>query len=80
MSGSNSKYHRGFDPEFKREMVKLIEELGKSPVEEAKDVGVTPTSVRRWVRQYGTKEMLPGKVNFIQLMKKFRKRDSESKS
>jgi hypothetical protein len=28
-----SKYHKQFDPEYKREMVRLVEELGKSPAE-----------------------------------------------
>lgn len=60
---SESKYHKKFDPEYKKEMVRLIEELGKSPVEVAKDIGVTSQSVRRWVQQYGThgNTAFPGK-------------------
>ena len=41
-----SKYHKQFDPEYKREMVSLVEELGKSPADVARDIGVTATSVR----------------------------------
>ncbi len=60
---SENKYHRRFDPEYKKDIVRLVEELGKSPAEVAKDIGVTPTSVRRWVLQYGThgSAAFPGK-------------------
>jgi len=46
-------------------MVRLVEELGKSPAEVAKGIGVTPTSVRRWVKQYGNQgeAAFPGKGN-----------------
>jgi transposase-like protein len=30
---SESKFHEKFDPEFKKEIVRLVEELGRSPVE-----------------------------------------------
>lgn len=62
---SGSKYHKQFDPEYKKEMVRLVEELGRSPVDVAKDIGVTATSVRRWVKQYGSQGQasFPGKGN-----------------
>ena len=60
---SESKYHKRFDPEYKKEIVRLVEELGKSPVEVAKDINVSTQSVRRWVKQYGThgSDAFPGK-------------------
>ena len=60
---STSKFHKRFDPEYKKEIVRLVEELGKSPVKVAKDIDVTPTTVRRWVQQYGTNgnTAFPGK-------------------
>ncbi len=60
---TENKYSKRFDPEFKKEMVRLVEELGKSPVEVAKDIDVSPTSVRRWIKEYGTSgdAAFPGK-------------------
>jgi transposase len=60
---SKSKFHKRFEPEFKKEMVRLVEELGRSPVEVAKDIDVSTTTVRRWIKEYGTKGNLafPGK-------------------
>lgn len=74
---SGSKYHKQFDPEYKKEMVRLVEELGKSPVKVAKDIGVTATSVRRWVKQYGSqgKDSFPGKGNLHPADEEARKRD-----
>ena len=74
---SGSKYHKQFDPEYKKEMVRLVEELGKSPVKVAKDIGVTATSVRRWVKQYGSqgKDSFPGKGNLHPADEEVRKRD-----
>lgn len=34
---SESKFHKRFDPEYKQEIVRLVEELGKSPSEVARD-------------------------------------------
>ena len=42
---------RRFTPEFKAEAVKLVRESGKSAHTVAKDLGIVPTVVRRWVRQ-----------------------------
>ncbi len=59
MSSNNKK----FTEDYKKEMVKLVTELGKKPSEVAKDIGVTPVSVRRWVRQYSIHgdDAFPGK-------------------
>ena len=74
---SGNKYHKQFDPEYKKEMARLVEELGKSPVKVAKDIGVTATSVRRWVKQYGSqgKDSFPGKGNLHPADDEVRKRD-----
>lgn len=54
-----------FTDDYKKEIVKLITELGKKPVDVAKDIGVTATSVRRWVKQYSDhgEAAFPGKGN-----------------
>ena len=40
-----------FNREYKEEIVRLITELGKKPSEVAEDIGVSATTVRRWVNQ-----------------------------
>ncbi|MGI6448907.1 MAG: IS3 family transposase [Desulfitobacteriia bacterium] len=52
-----------FTEDYKKEIVRLITELGKKPVDVARDIGVTATSVRRWVRQFSEhgENAFPGK-------------------
>ena len=38
-----------FTPEYKEEIIKLVTERRKKMSEVAKDIGVTPTSIRRWI-------------------------------
>jgi transposase len=53
-----------FTKEYKQEIVRLITELDKNPTV-AKDIGVTPTTVRKWVRQFSIhgEDAFPGKGN-----------------
>jgi putative transposase len=50
---ANNKYNRQFDPAHKKEIVPLV----------AKDIDVTPQTVRNWVKQYGKGDTkaFPGK-------------------
>ncbi|SET14518.1 transposase, partial [Anaerobranca gottschalkii] len=41
-----------FTDDYKKEIVKLITELGKKTTDVARDIGVIPTTIRRWVKQY----------------------------
>lgn len=52
-----------FTNDYKKEMVRLVTDLGKKPAEVAEDIGVSATSVRRWVRQYSLHgdDAFPGK-------------------
>lgn len=52
-----------FTEDYKKEIVKLVTELGKKPTDVARDIGVTPTSIRRWVKQYSIHgdDAFPGK-------------------
>jgi len=54
-----------FTPEYKEEIIKLVTERKKKISEVAKDIGVTSTSIRRWITQYGEygKDAFPGKGN-----------------
>ena len=54
-----------FTSDYKKEIVKLVTELGKKPSEVAEDIGVTATTVRRWIKQYSIHgdDAFPGKGN-----------------
>ena len=81
MTGTGSKYHKRFDPEFKREMVRLGEELGKSPSEVAREVGVSPATIPRWVKAFGVKgdAAFPGKGNRYPADEEIRRRKQRIK-
>jgi transposase len=42
---------RSFSPEFKAQTVELVRETGKSVVQVARDLDLTESAVREWVRQ-----------------------------
>lgn len=44
---------RTFSPEYKAEVVRLVQTSGKSPGQVARELDLTETSVRAWVRQSG---------------------------
>ena len=54
---------KGYTPEYKKEIIRLVTEQGKKVKEVAIDIGVTETSVRRWIKQYGNHgdNAFPGK-------------------
>ena len=47
------KQRRKFTPEFKAETVRLVQESGRSIGDVSKDMDLTESSVRNWVRQAG---------------------------
>lgn len=64
-----------FEPKYKREIIKLVTERGMKVSGVAKDIGVTPTSVRRWIKEYSDygKDAFPGKGNLRPEDEEFRK-------
>lgn len=54
-----------YNDEYKKEIVRLVTELGKKPSEVANDIGVTDVTVRRWVKQFNLHgdDAFPGKGN-----------------
>jgi len=48
---SYSSKRRSFTPEYKAEVVRLCQQLGKSLRTVAVELGLTPSSVAAWVRQ-----------------------------
>ena len=59
MATSQSKFGRRFDEEFKREVATLASRPGARLEQVALDLGVSPWSVSRWKRQYGSGESAP---------------------
>ena len=53
-----------FTPEYKKEIIKLVTARRKKFTEVAKDIGVTPTSIRRWIKKYSEYKKDDG-TNFI---------------
>lgn len=47
-----SRERRTFDPEFKKEASRLVQEEGRKVSEIARDLGVGDTVLRRWVQKY----------------------------
>jgi transposase len=45
------KKRRHFTPEYKAEVVRVVQTGGKTAGQVARDLGLTETSVRAWVRQ-----------------------------
>ena len=59
MSASQKRYSR----EFKIELVRRIQESGRTQAEVAKELGIAANTVSRWVRQYRREktEAFPGR-------------------
>jgi transposase len=51
MNGNKAGKRRFFTPEFKADTVRLVLEEGKSIREVSRDLGLTESAVRAWVRQ-----------------------------
>lgn len=68
-----------FEPEYKKEVIKLVTERGMKISEVAKDIGVSGTSVRRWIKAYSEhgKNAFPGKGNLRPEDEEFRKLKKE---
>ena len=54
-----------YTDEYKREIVRLVTELGKKPAEVASDVGITTRTVQNWVKalEIHGDDAFPGKGN-----------------
>ncbi len=51
MAGKRPRRRRSFTPEFKSEVVALVRQPGKTAGGVAREMGLTETAVRAWVRQ-----------------------------
>jgi len=59
MSGTRRRYSR----EFKLEVVRRVQELGRSQAQVAEELGVSANTINRWMKQFGQEkdEAFPGK-------------------
>ena len=51
MATKKKQKRRHFTPEYKSEVVELFRKSGKTAGEVSRDLGLTETSVRAWIRQ-----------------------------
>lgn len=49
--GRSKRPRRAFTPEFKAEVVALVRQPGNNPASVARDLDLTETAVRAWVKQ-----------------------------
>ncbi len=54
---------RSFTPEYKKEIIRLITDHGKKIGKVARDIEVSETSIRKWIKQYSENgdNAFPGK-------------------
>lgn len=52
-----------FTPEYKREIIKLVTEGGKKISHVARDIEVSDTTIRKWIKQYSEhgEDAFPGR-------------------
>lgn len=50
-----SKMAKGYDLEYKEYVSRMVVEEGRKKAELARELGISPNSVRRWVRDYKDK-------------------------
>lgn len=70
-----------FDNEYKREIVRLVTELGKDPSDVASDIGVTTKTIKHWIKAIETHgaAAFPGKGNLHPLDDEIRKKQKRIK-
>jgi transposase len=51
MAGKKPRQRRSFTPEFKAEVVALVRQRGNTAGSVAREMGLTDSAVREWVRQ-----------------------------
>lgn len=61
MSNPRRRYSR----EFKLEVVRRVQEMGRTQAQVAEELGVTPNTISRWMKQFRAEkdEAFPGKGN-----------------
>lgn len=57
--------NKSFTPEYKKEIIRLVTEQGRKVKEVSAEIGVSQTSIYRWIKQYGEhgEHAFPGRGN-----------------
>ena len=66
-----------YDEEFKRTIVNLYQNGGKSQAALCKEYGVSITALGRWIKQYSTVEVDDGEVLTALQVKELQKRNAQ---
>ncbi len=66
-----------YDEEFKRTLVNLYQNGGKTQAALCKEYGVSPTSLTRWIKQYSTVETDDGEILTAKQVKDLQKRNAQ---
>lgn len=66
-----------YDEEFKRTLVNLYQNSGKTQAALCKEYGVSLTSLTRWIKQYSTVETDDGEVLTAKQVKDLQKRNAQ---
>lgn len=66
-----------YDEEFKRTLVNLYQNGGKTQAALCKEYGVSLTSLTRWIKQYSTVETDDGEVLTAKQVKDLQKRNAQ---
>ena len=72
--GANMSKVTNYTLEYKKEIIKLITEQGKSRIEVAESIGVSKTTINEWIKKYSEHgdNAFPGKGNLRPEDKEYR--------
>ena len=70
-----------YTDEFRREAVKLVTEQGYKPTEAARNLGISASLLRKWVKRYkgDDSSLTPGKLGLNADQKRIRELEMENK-
>lgn len=74
---STNKQGTRYDEEFKRTIVNLYQNVGKSQAALCKEYGVSQTALTRWIKQYSTVQVDDGEVLTAKQVKELQKRNAQ---
>ena len=74
---STNKHGTRYDEEFKRTIVNLYQNGGKSQSALCKEYGVSQTALTRWIKQYSTVQVDDGEVLTAKQVRELQKRNAQ---
>lgn len=74
---STNKHGTRYDEDFKRTIVNLYQNGGKSQAALCKEYGVSQTALTRWLKQYSTVQTDDGEVLTAKQVRELQKRNAQ---